>query len=77
MLRVLYHIGKDTKYIANKQVCNRFFCPPPAGRRTQQKREEEQVESKDTYIIKVWTNSEDAQNRNIHITHRQDYNIIF
>lgn len=27
MLRVLYHIGKDTKYIANKQECNRFFAP--------------------------------------------------
>lgn len=54
-----------------------FFCPPPAGRRTQQKREEEQVESKDTYIIKVWTNREDIPSRNIHITHRQDYNIIF
>ena len=49
---------------------------PPAGRRTQQKREEEQVESKDIYN-KVWTNREDAQNRNIHIIHRQDYNIIF
>jgi len=31
MLRVLYHIGKDTKYIANKQECNRFFVHLPQG----------------------------------------------
>ena len=51
-----------------------FFCPPPAGRRTQQKREEEQVESKDTYIIKVWTNSEDndAFGRNLPLRGKRD-----
>lgn len=31
MLRVLYHIGKDTKYIANKKECNRFFIRLPRG----------------------------------------------
>ena len=44
MLRVLYHIGKDTKYIANKQECNRFFAPSRVEEDTAEERRNKETE---------------------------------
>lgn len=70
MLRVLYHIGKDTKYIANKQECNRFFAPLPRGG-GHSRREEEQGDRKRYIYNKVWANRENTQagTKTSHITY--------
>ena len=64
MLRVLYHIGKDTKYIANKQECNRFFVRLPRGGGHSRREGGGLIEREDVYN-KVWTKREDAPSRNI------------
>ena len=60
MLRVLYHIGKDTKYIANKQECNRFFAPSRVEEDTAEERRNKETEKRYIYN-KVWTNRENTQ----------------
>ena len=67
MLRVLYHIGKDTKYIANKQECNRFFAPSRVEEDTAEERRNKETEKRYIYN-KVWTNRENTH-RNKDITH--------
>ena len=65
MLRVLYHIGKDTKYIANKQECNRFFAPSRVEEDTAEERRNKETEKRCIYN-KVWTNRENTQEHRHH-----------
>ena len=76
MLRVLYHIGKDTKYIANKQECNRFFAPSRVEEDTAEERRNKETEM---HII-IRCGQIERTHRNIDITHnihRQYNNIIY